>query len=177
MAPHEKAVIFSQWTSFLDIAENELRQCGHFICRSDGTMSADARTESMEKFDSEECNSFQTPRFILCSLHAWYGTYIVRTCHADTLSRHSGTGINLTRGNVVFMMDPWCVLVLLSPQNELTVAFLLLGGMLQRNFRFVLVCLGHVSTACSTHLHSGDGSSSSNRSDAARESHPLPHGK
>ena len=31
----------------------------------------------------------RTPRFILCSLHA------------------CGTGINLTRGNVVFMLDCW----------------------------------------------------------------------
>jgi SNF2 family DNA or RNA helicase len=71
MAPDEKAVIFSQWTSYLDIVEQELRQEGHFYCRIDGTMSADDRLLSMEKFDTDETESFHTPRFILCSLHAW----------------------------------------------------------------------------------------------------------
>jgi SNF2 family DNA or RNA helicase len=73
----------------LDIIQVELRQIGHMYTRIDGSMSADERIDAMEKFDSEGCYSLQTPRFILCSLHA------------------AGTGINLTRGNVVFMMDCW----------------------------------------------------------------------
>jgi SWI/SNF-related matrix-associated actin-dependent regulator of chromatin subfamily A3 len=70
MAPDEKAVVFSQWTSYLDIIEQELRKEGHFFCRIDGTMTADDRYSSMEKFDTKPTDSFQTPRFILCSLHA-----------------------------------------------------------------------------------------------------------
>jgi SNF2 family DNA or RNA helicase len=66
-----------------------MRQLGYTYTRIDGTMSADDRIDAMEMFDSEGCDSQQTPRFILCSLHA------------------CGTGINLTRGNVVFMMDCW----------------------------------------------------------------------
>jgi SNF2 family DNA or RNA helicase len=73
----------------LNIIQAELRQLGHTYTRIDGSMSADERIDAMEKFDTEGCDSMQTPRFILCSLHA------------------CGTGINLTRGNVVFMMDCW----------------------------------------------------------------------
>lgn len=94
MAPDEKGAIFSQWTSHLDILELELQREGHTYTRIDGTMSMDDRIDAMDYFDSEKCNSMRTPRFILCSMHA------------------CGVGINLTRGNVVFLMDPWYVIFL-----------------------------------------------------------------
>lgn len=89
MKPDEKGVIFSQWTSFLDILSHEFLSEGIPFTRLDGTMSADKRSENMAKFETERCDSAATPRFILCSLMA------------------CGTGINLTRGNVVFLTDPW----------------------------------------------------------------------
>jgi SNF2 family DNA or RNA helicase len=89
LGPDEKCVIFSQWTNMLDIIQAEFTDLGFTYCRIDGSMSADQRIEAMEQFDTEECDTMQTPRFILCSLHA------------------CGTGINLTRGNVVFLMDCW----------------------------------------------------------------------
>jgi SWI/SNF-related matrix-associated actin-dependent regulator of chromatin subfamily A3 len=70
MAPDEKGVIFSQWTSFLDIIETALAKDGHTYTRVDGTMSADRRGQAMEDFDTEGCNSMKTPRFIICSLMA-----------------------------------------------------------------------------------------------------------
>ncbi|CAB9512414.1 regulator of chromatin subfamily A member 3-like 1 [Seminavis robusta] len=86
MAADEKAVIFSQWTSFLDLIEVALNSTGHeheFV-RIDGSMTTAQRTNSMDRLTNDEgC------RFILCSLKA------------------AGVGINLTRANVVFMMDPW----------------------------------------------------------------------
>ena len=94
MAPDEKGAIFSQWTSHLDILELELQKEGHTYTRIDGTMRMDERIDAMDIFDSEKCNSMRTPRFILCSMHA------------------CGVGINLTRGNVVFLMDPWYVILL-----------------------------------------------------------------
>jgi len=89
MAPDEKGVIFCQWTSNLNRIELELQKEGHTYTRIDGTMSTQERVDAMEAFDTERCDSMRTPRFILCSLHA------------------CGTGINLTRGNVVFLMSPW----------------------------------------------------------------------
>ena len=86
LQPDEKGVIFSQFTSFLDLIGQSLRDCRHTFVRIDGSMTAAKRIISINSFNSEENNS---PRFILCSLHA------------------AGTGINLTRGNFVFMMDCW----------------------------------------------------------------------
>jgi SNF2 family DNA or RNA helicase len=73
----------------LDIIERELQAEGHYFTRIDGKMNAVKRIEAMDKFRTEECDSPATPRFILCSLMA------------------CGTGITLTRGNWVFMMDTW----------------------------------------------------------------------
>jgi len=89
MAPDSKGVIFSQWTSLLDIIEVEFQREGHTFTRIDGKMPMQDRIDAMDAFDTQGCDSNRTPRFILCSLMA------------------CGTGINLTRGNVVFLLDPW----------------------------------------------------------------------
>jgi SWI/SNF-related matrix-associated actin-dependent regulator of chromatin subfamily A3 len=81
--PDEKVVIFSQWTSHLDFIARELRKAGWTFTRIDGTMDTDKRLAAMEAFDTKGCESMLTPKIILCSMHA------------------CGTGINLTRGNVV----------------------------------------------------------------------------
>jgi hypothetical protein len=97
----------SIYSSYLNIIQAELRLLGHTYTRIDGTMSADERIDAMEKFDSEGCDSMRTPRFILCSLHA------------------CGTGINLTRGNVVLMMDCWWNCAAEDQVSYSNIAFLL----------------------------------------------------
>lgn len=89
MKPDEKAVIFSQWTSVLDIVELEFNTYGHNYTRIDGTMDTFQRLEAVLAFETEGTTKADTPRFILCSIMA------------------CGAGINLTRGNVVFILDPW----------------------------------------------------------------------
>jgi DNA repair protein RAD5 len=89
MGPDEKGVIFSQWTRVLDVIEEAFLELGHTYEVISGKKSADERIDAMMKFDTDRCDSPATPRFMLCSLTA------------------CGTGINLTRGNVVFMMDTW----------------------------------------------------------------------
>lgn len=84
MKADEKGVIFSQWTKFLDIIQASLKEQGHQVVRIDGSMSTEERIEAMETYETDD-----EVRFILCSLKA------------------AGTGINLVRGNHVFMMDPW----------------------------------------------------------------------
>ena len=86
MQEDEKGVIFSQFTSFLDIVQEGLKEAGHSFVRLDGSVSAPKRVERIRSFNSDDVDS---PRFILCSLHA------------------AGTGINLTRGNHCFMLDCW----------------------------------------------------------------------
>jgi SNF2 family DNA or RNA helicase len=73
----------------LDIIQTQLHKAGHTLTRIDGSMSREARAEAMAKFDTKGTDSADTPRLILCSLKA------------------SGVGINLTRANHVFLMDPY----------------------------------------------------------------------
>jgi SWI/SNF-related matrix-associated actin-dependent regulator of chromatin subfamily A3 len=88
MRADEKGVIFSQWTTFLNLIEAEFIANNYPYTRIDGSMSAEQRIVAMERFDTHHCDNMLNPRFVLCSLHA------------------CGTGINLTRGNWCFMMDP-----------------------------------------------------------------------
>jgi len=84
MESDEKAIVFSQFISFLDIIERDLTDEGHSCVRIDGSMNLEARFTAMQALEDDP-----HVRFILCSLKA------------------GGCGINLTRANVVFMMDPW----------------------------------------------------------------------
>jgi len=86
MKPDEKGVVFSQFTSHLDIIGEAMKEAGHTYVRIDGSVSAPKRIAAIKTFNSDNPDS---PRFILCSLLA------------------SGTGINLTRANWCFMMDVW----------------------------------------------------------------------
>ena len=83
MAPDEKGVVFSQFTKFLDQLEGFLSKKGWPCVRIDGSKSRVQRLEAIQSFSKNDGG----PRLILCSLHA------------------AGTGINLTRGNNVFLMD------------------------------------------------------------------------
>jgi SWI/SNF-related matrix-associated actin-dependent regulator of chromatin subfamily A3 len=71
MRQDEKGVIGSQWTSYLDLLEQELSKEGHTYTRVDGTMPATARFDAMEAFDTEGTATMATSRFILCSVMAW----------------------------------------------------------------------------------------------------------
>ncbi|KAL7467676.1 hypothetical protein ACHAXS_007916, partial [Conticribra weissflogii] len=84
MKSDKKGVIFSQFTSFLDLIGDALKEFGHSFCWINISVQAKMRIKVINRFNTDEQD---TPRFILCSLLA------------------SGTGINLTCGNHVFMMD------------------------------------------------------------------------
>mmetsp|Transcript_11127 Transcript_11127/g.22142 ORF Transcript_11127/g.22142 Transcript_11127/m.22142 type:complete len:873 (-) Transcript_11127:81-2699(-) len=84
MQGDEKGVVFSQFTSHLDIIGVALWKAGHSFVRIDGSVSAAKRRSNITSFNSDG-----GPRFILCSLLA------------------AGTGINLTRANWCYMMDCW----------------------------------------------------------------------
>jgi superfamily II DNA or RNA helicase len=77
-----KALIFSQFTSFLSIAEDLLKQEGYPYAYLDG--KSKDRPEQIQKFqESTDCNLF------LISLKA------------------GGVGLNLTAADYVFLLDPW----------------------------------------------------------------------
>ena len=79
-------VIFSQFTSHLDVIGEAMKEAGHSFVRIDGSVSAPNRITAINRFNSDAPDA---PRFILCSLLA------------------AGTGINLTRANWAYMMDVW----------------------------------------------------------------------
>ncbi|MDR2017803.1 MAG: DEAD/DEAH box helicase [Syntrophobacterales bacterium] len=78
------SLVFSQFTSFLDLVENELRAKDFRIFRLDGTTPVIKRKEIVEEFQACEGTSV-----FLLSLKA------------------GGQGLNLTRAAYVFHLDPW----------------------------------------------------------------------
>ncbi len=82
VANGHKALVFSQWTSLLDLIEPELRASGLDFTRLDG--STPDRGAVTQKFQAED-----GPPVMLLSLKA------------------GGAGLNLTAADQVFLVDPW----------------------------------------------------------------------
>jgi SNF2 family DNA or RNA helicase len=82
LAEGHKALVFSQWTSLLDLAEPQLERAGIAFCRLDG--STRDRGEVVDRFQDAA-----GPPVMLISLKA------------------GGTGLNLTAADHVFLLDPW----------------------------------------------------------------------
>ncbi|ORY34105.1 SNF2 family N-terminal domain-domain-containing protein [Naematelia encephala] len=80
-----KALVFSQFTSFLDLIESTLTKAGIRWLRFDGSMSQAQRATTVEEFGKKH----KEPVVLLISLKA------------------GGVGLNLTMANHVFMMDTW----------------------------------------------------------------------
>ncbi|KAL1191304.1 DNA repair protein RAD5B [Cardamine amara subsp. amara] len=80
----EKSIVFSQWTSFLDLLEIPLRRKGIEFLRFDGKLAQKAREKVLKEF-----NETKQKTILLMSLKA------------------GGVGLNLTAASSVFLMDPW----------------------------------------------------------------------
>lgn len=79
-----KAIVFSQFTSFLDLITFSLQKSGIKCTQLTGSMSIQARDQTIEKFTNDpDCKIF------LMSLKA------------------GGVALNLTVASHVFLMDPW----------------------------------------------------------------------
>lgn len=77
------SVVFSCWTTHLDLIEIALKNHQHHYCRLDGRMSRDARDKSMCVFREDPS---------ICVMLVSIGA--------------GGLGLNLTTANKVFMMEP-----------------------------------------------------------------------
>ena len=82
IAEGHKALVFSQWTSFLDLMEPEFDKKGISYLRLDG--STRDRAGVVDSFQSSD-----GPSVLIMSLKA------------------GGVGLNLSRADHVFIMDPW----------------------------------------------------------------------
>ncbi|XP_055810852.1 DNA repair protein RAD16-like isoform X2 [Solanum dulcamara] len=79
-----KAIVFSQFTSFLDLIHYSLQKSGISCVQLDGSMSITARDSAITRFTQDpDC------RIFLMSLKA------------------GGVALNLTVASQVFLMDPW----------------------------------------------------------------------
>ncbi|KAF8628247.1 hypothetical protein AX15_004022 [Amanita polypyramis BW_CC] len=83
--PCFKAVVFSQFTTFMDLIEIALKREGFEHFRFDGTMDIKKRNAAVAAFKAPSTK----PNILVISLKA------------------GGVGLNLTTANYVFMMDCW----------------------------------------------------------------------
>lgn len=80
---NHKAIVFSQFTTYLDIIENKVREQGWKYARIDGSQTFKKRAQEVERFQNGDAQVF------LISLKA------------------GGVGLNLTAASYIFLMDPW----------------------------------------------------------------------
>lgn len=78
------ALIFSQFTSFLDLVEEQMKKAGLPYLRLDGSTPLQERERLVQTFQKSS-----KPLFFLLSLRA------------------GGQGLTLTRGTYIFHLDPW----------------------------------------------------------------------
>ena len=88
-APGTKSVVFSQFTSFLDLISTALSQANIPFLRFDGAMAQKARAAVLTEYASAQAKKNGHGMVLLLSLRA------------------GGVGLNLTAAKRVFMMDPW----------------------------------------------------------------------
>ncbi|MBQ1730904.1 MAG: DEAD/DEAH box helicase [Bacteroidales bacterium] len=81
--PDNNIVVFSQFTSYLEMIKVELKKQGRQFLYLDGQTPLDKRQEIVSQFQEGKCHLF------LSSLKA------------------GGLGINLTTANYVILLDPW----------------------------------------------------------------------
>jgi SNF2 family DNA or RNA helicase len=82
--PTLKSIVFSQWTSMLDLVEIPLRRSGLRFVRLDGSMTQAQREHAIRSFNSDP-----TVKIFLISMKA------------------GGLGLNLVAASRVFLLDPW----------------------------------------------------------------------
>jgi len=84
VADGHRALVFSQWTSLLDLIEPHLNAAGFAFVRLDGSTASEDRAGVVGAFQAAD-----GPPVMLLSLKA------------------GGTGLNLTAADHVFLVDPW----------------------------------------------------------------------
>ncbi len=82
--PKSKVVIFSQWTSFLNIIQLQLNQAGMKYARIDGSMSAQMRDASIKALESDPDTRILLASLSVCSV-----------------------GLNLVAADTVILADSW----------------------------------------------------------------------
>ncbi|KAH7114050.1 SNF2 family N-terminal domain-containing protein [Dactylonectria macrodidyma] len=79
-----KLIVFSQWTSFLNIVQNQLKLGGIKFTRIDGTMNADKRDRAIHALDNDPDTKVMLASLAVCSV-----------------------GLNLVSADTVILSDSW----------------------------------------------------------------------
>lgn len=79
-----KTIIFSQWTSFLNIIEARLKKEGYKFCRLDGTMPAMERDRALTALEEDPATTVMLASLGVCAV-----------------------GLNLTAANQIILSDTW----------------------------------------------------------------------
>ena len=82
--PASKVVIFSQWTSFLNIIQHQIQEAGYKFARVDGTMSDKARDKNIAALDTDQECKILLGSLSVCSV-----------------------GLNLVSADTVILADSW----------------------------------------------------------------------
>lgn len=82
--PKSKVVIFSQWTSFLNIIQHQLNEAGMKYARIDGSMPAQMRDASITALESDPDTRILLASLSVCSV-----------------------GLNLVAADTVILADSW----------------------------------------------------------------------
>ncbi|KAI9167044.1 matrix-associated actin-dependent regulator [Paramyrothecium foliicola] len=82
--PGSKLIIFSQWTSFLSIVQNQLVSAGIKYSRLDGSMNADKRDQAVHALDNDADTRIMLASLAVCSV-----------------------GLNLVSADTVILSDSW----------------------------------------------------------------------
>ena len=112
--PGTKSVVFSQFTSFLDLIGPQLERAGISYLRLDGTMAFQARGKVLAEFnqagniyedDEDGSDEGEDPPRRSSGINK-RSTVKPSTVLLTSL-RAGGVGLNLTAASKVYMMDPW----------------------------------------------------------------------
>ncbi|KAK7449093.1 SNF2 family domain-containing protein [Colletotrichum acutatum] len=83
-SPDSKVIIFSQWTSFLTIIQNQLVEAGYKFTRIDGSMTAPKRDAAIHALDNDPETRVMLASLAVCSV-----------------------GLNLVSADTVILADSW----------------------------------------------------------------------
>jgi SWI/SNF-related matrix-associated actin-dependent regulator of chromatin subfamily A3 len=95
--PGSKVIVFSQWTSFLNIIQKQLDDAGIKYSRIDGSMNTEKRDSAIQALDNDPKTRVMLASLAVCSV-----------------------GLNLVSADTVILADSCKNLVLLSSQKFIT---------------------------------------------------------
>jgi SWI/SNF-related matrix-associated actin-dependent regulator of chromatin subfamily A3 len=66
--PEAKVVVFSQWTSFLNVIQQQLVEAGYKFCRLDGSMNTTKRDAAVSALDNDPDTRILLASLSVCSV-------------------------------------------------------------------------------------------------------------